>query len=237
MASKRTKGRTLLKPKKKLKQVINPILARALSHPLRGHILATLGDRTSSPSEIARELGIDARDLTYHFRVLVEIGMIKLIRTEKRRGSREHFYELNPPAVYIDDPCWSQMPEQIRFGFSAGLLQTSMDEAVDALRAGTFNTRDGHQSRTMLVLDEQGCGEVQELMDETFERMLRIKEACSGGRATSAGGGIPIEVLMFSFETAAGFRASRGRQRNLGRLASTRPTRRRGRRSGRSSAR
>jgi DNA-binding transcriptional ArsR family regulator len=196
---------------KKLKQVIDPVIARALSHPLRGHILATLGDRIASPNEIAREIEIDARDLNYHFKVLVEVGMIGLVRRERRRGVWEHFYELEQPVLYLDDLAWKRMPQEIRTSASASLLQIVVDEAVEALRAGTFNARDSHQSRTAMILDEQGYDKLTKLMDETLAKVLEIREACAKDLARTGRQGIPIEVFMVGFETAAAVRREIGR--------------------------
>jgi DNA-binding transcriptional ArsR family regulator len=188
----------------KLKKVIDPTVAKALSHPFRSHILATLGDRIASPKEIADELGIDPRDLDYHIKVLIGIGMIRLVRTEKRRGACEHFYELSSPIMHFDDHAWKRMPQPIQSSLSASLLQVVMEEAVDALRAGTFNARDSHQSRTPMILDEQGCSKLTKLMDDTLQKMLEIRERCAEKVEKTGSDGIPIEVFMIGFETAAG---------------------------------
>lgn len=210
MAVKHRKSRERRKPNKNLKQVFDPMLAKALSHPLRGHILATLGDRIASPNEIAKELGIDARDLNYHVRVLVEIEMIKLVYTEQRRGVLEHFYELNSPVVLIDDSGWSRIPEQLRSRVSVNLLQVAVDEAVDALRAGTFNAGDSHQSLTTMILDEQGRRTVFELMRGTLERVQEVQRECSKTLKKKPGEGVPVEVFMMGFETAAAARNGNG---------------------------
>jgi len=209
MAKTRRK-KELRKLNGKLKRVIDPTLAQALSHPLRGHVLATLGDRIASPNEIAKELGINARDLNYHVKVLARMGMIRLVRTEKRRGVREHFYELTLPLVYFDELAWKQMPEPIQSSFSASLLQVVMEEAVAALRAGTFNARSSHQSRTPMILDEQGCGKLANLMNDTLEKVLEIRDKCAEDLKKTGRDGIPIEVFMMGFETAAGMMQAAG---------------------------
>jgi DNA-binding transcriptional regulator GbsR (MarR family) len=168
--------------------------------------LATLGDRIASPNEIAGELGINARDLDYHIKVLLGVGMIRLVRTEKRRGAREHFYELNEPVLYFDDLAWEQLPKQIRTSVSASLLQVVIDEAAEALRAGTFNARDNHQSRTSMLIDEYGYSELTKLMDETLEKVLEIREKCAVNLQEIGREGIPTEVFMVGFETAEGAR-------------------------------
>lgn len=202
MAAKRKKQKKIQGPTKRLRQVIDPVLAKALSHPLRSHILATLGDRVASPNEMAKELGIDARDLNYHVHVLLEMEMIRLVRREKRRGAREHFYELSPPLLYIDDQDWKRIPEPIRARMSASLFQVMFDEAVEALKAGTFDARESHQSRTTMVLDEKGLGKVAKLMNETLEKVLEIRERSALDLQRAGEEGIPVEIFMVGFESA-----------------------------------
>jgi DNA-binding transcriptional ArsR family regulator len=204
MATKRTKSRRAGKRGKRLRQVIDPELAKVLSHEIRGHILATLGDRVASPSEIAREIDVPVTEVSYHVRELRARKLIRLVRTEKRRGFREHFYELNSRLVYMDDSEWRGMPEQIRASLTASLLQIVMVEASDALRTGTFHARAGHQSRTPMIVDERAWGEVRKVMDDALERVLAIQEECSKTLEKRPGEGVPVEVFMLGFETAAG---------------------------------
>jgi DNA-binding transcriptional ArsR family regulator len=76
-------------------------LFSALGHPMRRRILREMLD---TPGEISpRELAVTLREqlsaLSYHVRVLAECGAIKLVRTERIRGSTQHFYR---PAVKAD---------------------------------------------------------------------------------------------------------------------------------------
>lgn len=195
----------------RLRQVIDPAIAKALSHPLRSHILVTLGGRVASPKEIARELGLAPRDLDYHVKVLVEVGMIRLVRREQRRGATEHFYELQGPVLYLDREAWEGMPEPLRSRFSASLLRVVVDEAVAALEAGTFTARDSHQSRTPLMLDERGWNEVTEVMGSALAEVVAIGEKCAENLRQSGNEGIPTEIFMMGFETAPGADRARAR--------------------------
>jgi len=126
---------------KKLKQILDPSFAKVFTHPLRNHVWVTLFERgLVSPAEIAHELGLEPSDVSYHFRELIGRGLIRLVRTEQRRGFEEHFYEPIAPAVNFDDREWMRIPKGVRSGFSAELLRQicrSFVGAVDARdRAG-----------------------------------------------------------------------------------------------------
>ena len=189
---------------KKLKQVIDPTLAKAFTHPLRGHIWVTLFERgVVSPTEIASELDIEVSEVSYHFRKLHRKKLIKLARTVQRRGFDEHFYEPAGPAFHIDDDEWMKLPVGIRTSFSGEMLQQITNTFVEALEAGSFDARNRHLTRTWLTLDEQGWRELMRLLLRTLDRIQAIQgrslERSKGSSETS----ISVEVVVAAFETVA----------------------------------
>ena len=72
---------------------------RAMAHPMRGRILATLDGQELSPVELARELGASLGVVSYHVRVLADAGLVELARTTARRGAIQHHYRLRDSAA------------------------------------------------------------------------------------------------------------------------------------------
>jgi DNA-binding transcriptional ArsR family regulator len=189
---------------KELKQVIDPALAKAFTHPLRGHVWVTLFERgVISPTEIADELGLDVSDVSYHFRELKRRNLIRLVRTVQRRGFDEHFYEPIAPAFHFDDADWMKLPPGIRSSFSGETLRQIIDGLTGALEAGSFDARDRHLSQSWLLVDEQGWKELMRSAQRALDRIQTIQERCAERRKTSSEPGIPVAVVMASFETAA----------------------------------
>ena len=188
-----------------LKQVIDPRVAKAFTHPLRGHVWVTLCERgEASPKEIADELGLEVSEVSYHFRELKKRSLIKLVRTVGRRGFAEHFYEPTAPVFYFDDSDWMRIPAPIRSTFSGDMLRQIIEEAIAALEAGSFDARNRHLSQTWLLVDEQGWEEVMRVVEGALEQVLAIQKLCGKRRRASSEPGIPVSVVMASFETAAG---------------------------------
>lgn len=73
---------------------IDQRLAKALSNSLRARALDLIAEGVSSPKAIARELGLDVRNVAYHVRVLRELDCIELVETQPRRGAVEHVYRV-----------------------------------------------------------------------------------------------------------------------------------------------
>jgi hypothetical protein len=189
---------------KNLKQVIDPTVAKAFTHPLRGHVWVTICEQgTASPTEIANELDLDVSEVSYHFRELKKRNLIKLARTVQRRGFDEHFYEPCAPALDFDDADWMSIPAPIRSTLSADMLRQIIKEMVDALGAGSLDARDRHLSRTWLLLDERGWKEVGRAMQAALDRVQTIQERCAKRRESSSEPGVPVSVVLGSFETVA----------------------------------
>jgi DNA-binding transcriptional ArsR family regulator len=65
----------------------------ALGHPTRRQILREMdGGPPASPRELTERLGDTLSNVSYHFRVLAEAGVLKLVSTKPVRGSTQHFY-------------------------------------------------------------------------------------------------------------------------------------------------
>ena len=78
--------------------VQRPEVANAYRHPLRGMILEQLKDAPASPSTVAETLQAPLGNVSYHFRHLAKLGLIRLHHTTPRRGAVEHTYQLTENA-------------------------------------------------------------------------------------------------------------------------------------------
>ena len=70
-------------------------MVKAFAHPLRLEILRALGSQ-ASPTELSRRLGAPLGSVSYHVRVLADIGALELVDQRPRRGAIEHYYALAP---------------------------------------------------------------------------------------------------------------------------------------------
>lgn len=65
---------------------------RAMFDPFRGVLLQLLSQRSASIQELATAVGRPKGTVAYHVRLLVEVGMLKVVRTQLVRGQQERFY-------------------------------------------------------------------------------------------------------------------------------------------------
>lgn len=175
-------------------------LAKALAHPLRVRIIASLQKGISSPNQLAQELGEPLGNVSYHVKTLLEYDCVELVKTEPRRGAVEHFYRATERAFFSNSD-WDSIPASARKGISGAMLSGIGEDATKALGAGTLDSRDeSHLSHTPLKLDEQGWKEIASLLEETFNRALEIQTE-SGKRLKKKDQGIDAKLAILYFES------------------------------------
>ena len=178
---------------------IDQRIMKALSHPLRVRMLTLLNQKVSSPSELAEELDEPLGNVSYHMRFLADLKMVKLVRTEPRRGAVEHYYEaLEPPLVSDDD--WAQLPVALRRSLSDSTLSDIARDLKGAAEEGGFDRENIHVSRVALMLDEQGWDELSDMLSEVLERARGIQEQSNRRRKRADNGVIPTALVLMQFE-------------------------------------
>ena len=158
----------------------DPRLVKALAHPVRIQILGCLEDRVASPSRLAGELGVPLGTVSYHVRILAELGLIELVDRKQRRGAIEHYYRARGPAR-ISESAWEEVPNIVK----EALVQASLGEIYryvdESAAGGGFERGDSQLIRQPLTLDARGWKELAEAVEELVERAKAI-EADSADR-------------------------------------------------------
>jgi DNA-binding transcriptional ArsR family regulator len=180
-------------------------LVKVASHPVKVRALTVLTERSASPKEIADQLGIPIGQVSYHVRVLEQMGMIELIGTRQVRGAVEHFYKaVRRPR--FEEQEWAALSLEEREQVSIWAKQQEMIDAAIAFEAGTFDRRlDRHLSRVPLVLDEEGWKELSDFMGEGLDTILEIQTRSAERLSRQGGeGGFPAVASMSCFEMPEG---------------------------------
>ena len=99
------------------------------------------------------------------------------------------------------DAEWAELSHRERRRLSAWIVHLIGSDAADALEAGSFDRRtDGHASRTVSVVDEQGWRELARIQEDALEAVLRIKAASAERLAESGEDGVLALSAMLCFE-------------------------------------
>ena len=81
--------------------VTAPHQLRAMADPLRGMILDLLLERAATVSELAEAVKRPKSTLAHHVKVLVDAGMLRVVRTRQVRAIEERFYGRTARLFYV----------------------------------------------------------------------------------------------------------------------------------------
>jgi DNA-binding transcriptional ArsR family regulator len=203
-----TEGLKALPKTKNKKEGVEQIVAKAFAHPLRVQILIVLNEKVASPNMLAQQLDESLNLVAYHVRVLEKYDCIELVDTKQRRGATEHFYRATRRQFLSDDQ-WARMPASLRPGMAAAVLKSVFEDIEAASKAGTLEEVDDiHLTRTPMVLDQKGWGDVSELLQGALDRLMEIQTEASKRIAESDEGGTLAKVHLMHFKSPSPDEAS-----------------------------
>jgi DNA-binding transcriptional ArsR family regulator len=198
------KRRKVGKRKRRVGKSPQEVLVKALNHPVRVKALTILTERIASPKEISELIEVPLSNVSYHVRVLDELGLVEIMEEEAVRGSVAHFYKAVERPL-IDNPDWEKLDPSVRSAFSGYVIETLMSDAAGSLAAGVFDRReDRHLSRTPLLLDKRGWRRVSEIQAQALDKILKEQAAAASRMNGSKEEGIHAIVGMTCFEVLPG---------------------------------
>lgn len=178
-------------------------LMKALAHPLRQQLLMALSEKVASPSELAEELGEPLGNVSYHVRMLVDLGCIELVSTTPRRGALEHHYKAVVRPL-LDDASYATFPTSTKRALIGDLLKDIWGDVAAAADDDSFDDDEVHVTRQPLTLDAEGLGEVAKVLSDAVDQIEDIK-ARSGKRLAKGDGEALKSVLaIMHFRAAPG---------------------------------
>ena len=181
--------------------LVDPRIAKALSHPMRARILVILNERVASPNEIAEMIDERLPNVSYHVRALLDLGCIELVDTAQRRGAIEHYYRaiVRP---FFSDSDWKRIPRSGRQAISDTLLHVIWDDVSESIETGAFDSRaDRYLSHSPMRVDEQGWSEIARVMARALGEVEKIESQSARRLKKSKESGVPTSVVLMQFET------------------------------------
>jgi DNA-binding transcriptional ArsR family regulator len=158
---------------------------KAMASQPRAEAFRLIRDRGPiSTKEVARELDVEVRELSYHVRKLKELGCIEKVRTRRVRSFIETFYRATEQHT-IDIEEWAELaeddPEMAEFSADE-FMQSIVDDYTASRRAGIVGRDDKFWVvRHWLALDSKGLEEAEKAA-EAYERALLAIETDSAAR-------------------------------------------------------
>ena len=146
----------------------SPAQVKALSHPLRTTILHLLHERAATVSELAAALERPKSTVAHHVKVLLDAGLVQVVRTRRVRAIEERFYGRTARLFYVSIERAADGDEVPR---DFNDFEVAARESVDAFHDGKLWGFIRHAR-----ISEEQAGEFWERMAELvaeFDRLPR----------------------------------------------------------------
>lgn len=179
--------------------IIDMRLLKALEHPTRVHILSILSEGPSSPSRIARRIGVNVRLVSYHMKILREMGCVEEVETVEKGPGIEHIHRAKERQFFSAEE-WEAFDPKNRAPVTATLLRLISEEVSGALATGKFDELpDNHLSRSPIEVDEKGWAELVEILARTMHEVLAVHDKSQERAATSGTALQAARVVIMHF--------------------------------------
>ena len=123
--------------------VTAPAQLRSLADPLRATLLELLLERAATVTEMAQAVGRPKSTVAYHVNLLVEAGLLRVVRTRKVRAIEERYYGRVARTVYIgvlNRPEDKQVAAAVN-GLAEAAAESAAAHAADELRCLLVHAR------------------------------------------------------------------------------------------------
>lgn len=123
--------------------VTAPEQLRALADPLRGTLLELLLERAATVNELARAVDRPKSSVAYHVNLLVDAGLLRVVRTRRVRAIEERYYGRVARTFYVgvlNRPEDKQVVAAIN-GLAEAAAESAAAHAADELRCTLVHAR------------------------------------------------------------------------------------------------
>ena len=110
-----------------------PSQVKAISHPLRTTILGLLHERAATVSELAAALDRPKSTVAHHVKVLLDAGLVQVVRTRRVRAIDERFYGRTARMFYVGV---ERSPQGEELGRDFNDFEVAAGESVAAYHEG-----------------------------------------------------------------------------------------------------
>lgn len=119
---------------------------KIFAHPLRAKLVEAFADKPRTAKQVAEIIGQKPTKLYHHVDALERVGLIKLVKTQKKRGTVEKYYHTVAKRFSIDSSLFQmkrnskEMLGEFRAMF-ANMLENTMQEINESISERLISPR------------------------------------------------------------------------------------------------
>lgn len=174
-------------------------LSLVIASEITVRVLIYLVERAGSPKEVADRLGTDTPKISHHVKKLERLNLVELIEEREVGGAIQHIYRAVIRPI-VSDREWAELDIEERQRYSVWIVQMILADAAISFAANLFDADPrNHLSRTPLLLDVEGLGEVAAVQNEALSRYFDVERISTQRRAETGNPGIHVIAAMMCF--------------------------------------
>lgn len=142
-----------------------PERMKAIASPLRSQILDLVLERAATVTELAEALGRPKSSIAYHVDLLVDVGLLRVVRTRQVRAIEERFYGRVGRTIVLGDTLpvgavrvdmLAEARAEARVPSPGKMLATLRHARIPAERADEFFARVSELAEEFTTLERDG---------------------------------------------------------------------------------
>ena len=127
---------------------------KIFAHPLRAKLVEAFAEKPRTAKQVAEIIGQRPTKLYHHVEALERVGLIKLVKTQKKRGTIEKYYHTVAKRFSVDSSLFrmkrnnKEMLGEFRAMF-ANMLENTMQEINDSISERLISPRKSETQATV----------------------------------------------------------------------------------------
>ena len=120
---------------------------KALADPLRQRLLREFAQTPQTTKQVAHVLKENPTKLYHHVETLAQAGLLKLVRTQQKRGTTERYYQAAAKQFAVHRDIFRHLPTKKNSGSNKlgphAVFESAFKSAIGEIRAGADGTAKG----------------------------------------------------------------------------------------------
>jgi predicted transcriptional regulator len=184
---------------KELELELDEQLSLVIANETTVKALVYLVERAGSPKEVADSLDLDTPKVSHHVKKLERLNLVELIEEREVGGAIQHIYRAVIRPI-VSDREWAKLGVEERQRYSVWIVQMILADAAVSFAANLFDADPkNHLSRTPLLVDDEGLGEVSEIQNQMLAKYFDVEAISAQRRAKTGNPGIHVIAAMMCF--------------------------------------
>lgn len=172
---------------------------KAMAHPLRMRLMEAFSHKPMTTKQAAQLLGEQPTKLYHHVEALERVGLIKLVRTQRKRGTIEKYYRVIARHFTVDRKLLELTPNAKETIDELQTMATTMfEDTLSEVRQSIADKRLGFQhKRSPAILAHSYIYTTPDKIEELSKKIHKLLKECETVKYRQAATGYGLTLAFY----------------------------------------